>query len=223
MNRDEWFQVSKDQIRKGFLKYTRKAFQTLPRLDNPRILDIGCGSGFPTLELAKLSQGDVTGIDIDQPALDIFAKAIQAEGLTDRVRAIHCSMLDMDFADESFDIIWSEGSIFAVGFEKGLQEWKQLLKPGGFMVVHDEQGDVTAKLKKISRCGYELLDYFLLSTETWHTEYFAPLEKLVREYLAQHKGNKRMPEAFHQARMELDMFKKEPKRNSSVYFVMKKQ
>jgi len=223
MNGDEQFQVRKDGIRKHLLKYTRKAFRMLPHVDNPRILDIGCGSGFPTLELVKLSRGDVTGIDIDRPALDTFTKAIRAEGLTGRVRAIHCSMFDMDFAEESFDIIWSEGSIYVTGFEKGLQEWKRLLKPGGFMVVHDEQGDVPAKLETISRYSFELLGYFLLSTETWRTDYFVPLEKLVQKYLAQHTGDFKLPEVLHQAQTELDMFRKSPERNSSAYFIMKKQ
>ena len=66
------FQLGKDKIRKRLLKYTRKAFRMLPQMDRPRILDIGCGSGIPTLELARLSQGEVIGIDIDQPALDKF-------------------------------------------------------------------------------------------------------------------------------------------------------
>ena len=59
-----------DQLRKTFLKYTRKAFETLPKLDKPRILDIGCGSGIPTLELARLTNGEIIGIDIDLSALD---------------------------------------------------------------------------------------------------------------------------------------------------------
>jgi len=57
MNGDEQFQVRKDGIRKHLLKYTRKAFRMLPHVDNPRILDIGCGSGFPTLELAEAEPG----------------------------------------------------------------------------------------------------------------------------------------------------------------------
>ena len=52
-------------------KYTAKAFRMLPKLDNPRILDIGCGRGGPTMELARLSQGWITAVDIDQPSLDI--------------------------------------------------------------------------------------------------------------------------------------------------------
>ena len=111
------FQLGKDKIRKRLLKYTRKAFRMLPQMDRPRILDIGCGSGIPTLELARLSHGEVMGIDIDQPALDEFNRKIKKAGLTDQIKAVNCSMFDIDFPDESFDIVWSEGSIYAIGFE----------------------------------------------------------------------------------------------------------
>ena len=211
----------KDKIRKRLLKYTRKAFRMLPEMDRPRILDIGCGSGISTLELARLSQGEIVAIDIDQPALDKFDIRIRQAGLTDRIRSVNCSMFDMDFPDESFDIIWSEGSIYAIGFERGLREWKRFLKPSGFIMVHDEQGNVKEKLEQISNCGYELLGYFILSTETWWTEYFAPLEKWIAEYGIRYTDNPKILEDLHQAQVELDMFKKNPERNSSVCFVMK--
>ena len=131
-------------------------------------------------------------------------------------------MVDMDFPDESYDIIWSEGSIYAIGFEKGLREWKRFLKSGSFMVVHDEQGNVDEKLQQISNCGYELLDYFILSKETWWTEYFAPLEKLIVKYRTRYTDDPKILEELHQAQGELDMFNKNPERNSSAYFVMKK-
>ena len=195
----------------------------LPQMDRPRILDIGCGAGIPTIELARLGQGEVTGIDIDQPALDKFNEKIKEAGLGDRITAINCSMFDMDFPDENFDIVWSEGSIYATGFAKGLREWKRLLKPDGFMVVHDEQGNVEEKLRQIPNCGYELLGYFMLSKETWRTEYFVPLEKWLAEAGAKHTDDPEILEELHQAREELDMFNKSPERNSSVYFVMKKR
>jgi len=217
------FQIKKDLVRKRLLKYTRKAFRMLPKLDKPRILDIGCGSGIPTLELARLSQGEIMGIDIDQPALDEFTRKIKEAGLTDRVQAVNCSMFDMDFADESFDIIWSEGSIYAVGFEKGLREWKLFLKRDGYMMVHDEQGNVKEKLEQISNCGYELLGYFILSKETWWTEYFAPLEKLINGTRTKYPCDQSVLEALRNAQVELDMFQKNPERNSSVCFVMKKR
>ena len=222
MTGDERFQVRKDKIRKRLLKYTRKAFRMLPQMERPRILDIGCGSGVPTLELARLSQGEVIGIDIDQSALDKFTRRIKKAGLTDRVQAVNCSIFDMDFADESFDIIWSEGSIYVIGFKRGLQEWKRFLKPNGFMVVHDEKGNVTQKLEQVSSCGYELLGYFILSEETWWTEYFAPLEKLIAEYHTRYTDDPRILEELQQAQGELDMFRKNPELNSSVCFVIKK-
>jgi ubiquinone/menaquinone biosynthesis C-methylase UbiE len=222
MTEEELFQIQRDKIRKRLLKYTRKAFRMLPQLDKPSILDVGCGSGISTVELVKLSRGKVLGIDIDQPTLDKFAKRINEMGLTNLVQAVNCSMVDMDFPDETYDIIWSEGSIYAIGFEKGLREWKRFLKPSGFMVVHDEQGNVDEKLQQISNCGYQLIGYFVLSKEVWRTEYFAPLEKLINETRKKYTRNPKILEELHHIQWELDMFKKYPERNSSVCFVMKK-
>ena len=216
------FQAKKDMIRERLNKYTEKAFQMLPKLNNPKILDIGCGSGIPTLELARLSHGEILGIDIDQPALDKFARKIIEEGLTDQVKTKKCSLSDMDFADESFDTIWSEGSIYAIGFERGLREWRRFLKPGGFLVVHDEQGNVKEKLELISVCGYDMLGYFILNKETWWIEYFAPLEKLIVESRTRYSDDSKILEELQHAQGELNMFKKNPARNSSAFFVIKK-
>ena len=215
------FQSGKEKVRKRLLRYTREAFRVLPQMDRPRILDIGCGAGIPTLELARLSQGEIIAIDIDQPALDIFAKKMEEAGLTHRVQAINCSMFDMDFPDESFDIIWCEGSIYSIGFEKGLREWKRFLKPGGHLVVHDEQGNISEKLGLVSGCGYELIGHFLLSQDTWRREYFAPLEKLVNELETKLTDDPKTSAELHQAREELDMFNKTPERNSSADFIIK--
>ena len=192
----------------------------LPELDKPRILDIGCGSGVPTMELARLGQGEVIGIDINEPALVKLNRKIKEAGFSNRVQTVNCSILDVVFPDESFDIIWSEGSIFVIGFERGIREWKCFLKPNGFMVIHDEKGNVEEKLKQISKCGYKLLGYFILSEDTWRTEYFAPLEKLVARSQTTYTDDPQKLEELNQARKELEMFKNTPERNNSVYFVI---
>jgi len=214
--------VIRDRIRRRLLKYTRKAFRMIPKMESPSILDIGCGSGISTQELAKLSGGKVIGIDIDQAALDRFARRVKKAGLADRIRVMNCSMLDMDFPDRNFDTVWAEGSIYAIGFERGLREWKKLLKPEGCIVVHDEQGNIKEKLQQIADCGYQLLGYFTLSKETWWTEYFAPLEKLVNEARTEYPHDQSVLEEIRQAKAELDMYRKYPERNRSVCFVMKK-
>jgi ubiquinone/menaquinone biosynthesis C-methylase UbiE len=214
--------MDRDIARGRLLKYTRKAFRMLPKLDKPRILDIGCGSGVPTMELARLGQGEVIGIDIDQPGLDKLTKKIREAGFSNRVKAINCSISDIAFHDESFDILWSEGSISVIGFERGIREWKRFLKPHGFMVIHDEKGNVEEKLGQISRCGYKLLGYFILSEDTWRTEYFAPLEKLIAKSQTSYTDDPHALEELDQAQRELEMFKRNPERNNSVYFVMQK-
>jgi len=193
----------------------------LPQLDKPRILDVGCGSGVPTMELARLSNGEVIGLDIDQGLLDVLRGNVEEAGLSDRVKVVNRSLFDMEFPDESFDIIWTEGSIFVIGFKKGLQEWKRFLKPDGFMVVHDEKGNIGEKLEQISSCGYELLGYFELDEKTWWAEYFAPLEKLILETRGKYPNAPGVIEAVHSAQREIDMFKKSPELNSSLCFVMK--
>ena len=221
MTEETLFQIEKDLIRERLNKYTRKAFQTLPKIDKPRILDVGCGSGVPTMELARLSNGEIIGFDINQDLLEILTEKIMKAGVSDRVKAMKCSIFDMEFPDESFDIIWAEGSISVIGFKRGLQEWKRLLKPEGFVAVHDEKGNITEKLKQISNCNYELLDYFTLNEDTWWTEYFAPLEELIRETRTKYADDPQILKELHNAQSEIDMLKKNPKLNSSAFFVMK--
>jgi len=220
MDKESTYKAEKYRIRSKLLKYTRQAFDVLPPMTGPRILDIGCGSGIPTLELARLCDGEITGIDIDEKALDELRREAERTGVSSRVKTLKCFMTNMEFPDESFDIIWSEGSIFAVGFEKGLREWKRLLKPGGFMVVHDEEGNRREKLKLVKDCGYKLLGQMILDKNTWRQEYFTPLEQLVNKTLADYDDKEKIPEIVESDRREVEWFDTNPRGNSSVYFIM---
>ena len=223
MSAEERYHTLKDRLRKRLLKYLRKAYRMLPALDKPRILDIGCGSGVPTLELAKLSGGQVIGLDIDAALVDRFKEKIEKAGLGDRVTALRCSISGMNFPAENFDIIWAEGSIFAVGFAKGLREWRRFLKPGGFLVVHDEEGDLVEKTKQVPIQGYDLLHTFILDEKTWWDEYFTPLERHIREIRAKRAFDPKLSALLDADRREIERVRRNPKRTRSVYFVMKKK
>ena len=222
MPEDIVLELHEETLRESLIKYTRKAYQMLPKLTKPDILDIGCGSGIPTIELARLSEGQITGLDIDESLLDRLNRKIEEAGLSKRVKTVKCSMFEMDFPDESFDIIWAEGSISAIGFEEGLKEWRRFLKPNGFMVVHDEIKNITKKLKQVPGCGYQLLGHFLLPAATWWTEYFGPLEKRIQELRMKCMDDPEALAALDNKQNEINMLRKNPESCSSVFYVMQK-
>ena len=117
---------------------TKKAFQKLTELpESPEILDIGCGVGRQTLELAKLTSGKITALDNHSPFIEILKRNVSQTGYSSRVKCVVGDMTSMDFADESFDLIWSEGSVFIMGFENALKSWKRLLRPKGYIVISE--------------------------------------------------------------------------------------
>ena len=219
----EIYQKHLREVREGLNKYTRKAFQMLPELDKPRILDIGCGSGVPIIELVRLSNGEIIGLDIDRSALAELEREIKETGLSNRVKTMRCSMFETDFPDESFDIIWAEGSTHRIGFEKALREWRRFLKPDGFLVVHDENKDTTNKVDQIPDCGYNLIGHFALPVEVWRNEYYRPLEKRIRELRIKHTDDPEALKLIDEKQNEIVMFKKDPESFCSVFFVMQKK
>jgi len=222
---------------------TRRAFKLIPKMDKPRILDAGCGEGEPLLELARLSDGVFTGVDIHQPSLDKLAQKIVTKGLSDRVQLINCSMLDMDFPDESFDIIWSEGAIRFIGFERGLQQWRRIIKPQGYICVHEgifPEAEVPRELRSfwrgrfqgimtlwetksaISRSGFDMIDCFSLPIEVWWDDYFCPLKERIQALRDKYAQDTQALNTLDQEEREFEMFVKYPEWYRSAFFVMRK-
>ena len=52
-----------------------------------------------------------------------------------RLRIVRGDMNELPFRPEAFDLIWSEGAIYFMGFEHGLREWSKFLKKGGYVAV----------------------------------------------------------------------------------------
>ena len=216
------YRIEKDHIRENLNKYTRKAFKMLPKCKNPHILDVGCGSGVPTIELAKISDGHVIGIDIDETSLNLLQRKIKETGLNNQVSVIKDSILTMDFPEESFDIIWSEGSIFVIGFENGIKKWRRFLKPNGFLVIHDENKDKTKKLGLITKYGYTLIAQFGLTDNLWWIEYFTPLEQLIQEFRHKYPNDSELINELNKDQIEIDKCKSNPILVSSFYVIIQK-
>jgi ubiquinone/menaquinone biosynthesis C-methylase UbiE len=222
VSKDVYTEIDRDHFRQRLLKYTKKAFKLLPKLDKPHILDVGCGSGVPTIELVRLSKGEVVGIDIDQSLLDELNRKIEREGLSNRVETKKCSMFELDFPDESFEIIWVEGAIWAIGFEKGLKKWRRLLKPNGILVVHDLIKTVSNKLEKIPSFGYKLTNHFSLPENAWWTEYYRPLERRINELRMRYKNDPESLKILEKYQNEINLAKKNSKHYGSGFYIMQK-
>lgn len=211
-----------DKFREPLLKYTRKAFQMLPRLEKPYILDIGCGTGVPTIELAKLSDGKVIGIDIDQAHLDVLNLKIESEGLSYRVKSRKISMLNMDFVEESFDIIWAEGVFSVLEFEEAIKEWRKFLKPNGFLVAHDASRDITSRVKKIPNYGYKLINHFELPKDAWWVDFYSPIENQMDTLLKKYEGDAKALNELKRYKSDIGECKKNPEVFGSIIYIIQK-
>ena len=115
---------------------TLRALALVPGIGpETRVLDVGCGTGLQTRVLARNSPARFVAIDNHPPFVQELNRQAHALGIGDRLEGRVADMRQLDFAPGSFDLIWSEGSIYVIGFEAGLREWRRLLVPGGHVAV----------------------------------------------------------------------------------------
>jgi len=221
MSKEILRELDAEGLRSVFLKYTRKAFESIPEMDKPRILDIGCGTGMPTLELVKLSNGEITGIDIDQGALDKLNLKIKQEGLSDRVKVYNRSIYNTKFKHESFDILWEEGVIHLLDLKRALTEFNRILRLNGFMVSGEASNWSDRKLKHFPKFGFKLIKQIPWEKECWWTEYYAPLEEKIN-VLRKKYNNLDDIEEIKRHIMEIEMVKKDPTGFDCVTYIMQK-
>ncbi|MGC9526487.1 MAG: class I SAM-dependent methyltransferase [Limnospira sp.] len=240
---DIFLEIHTDLVREapGGDEYTRKAFQMLPPLSKPNILDVGCGPGAHTLELARLTDGTITAIDTHQPYLDRLQAAAEAAGFQDRITGLNQTMSSLPFPRSHFDLIWAEGSIYIIGFETGLTDWKLCLKPDGYLVVSELVwlrenppsevaefwGENYPGMKQlaqvpemISRCGYQLLDHFTIPETGW-TDYYDGVESRINTLSDIYNNDDEAREVLEMERQEIEMYRKYKDWYGYEFFVMK--
>ncbi len=226
-------------------KYTEMAFRLLDELPhNPRILDVGCGSGKQTLALARMAPCQITAVDVYDCFLDILNESVSRENLKGSITTMNASMFELPFEDEQFDLIWSEGSIYIMGFEKGLIQWKRFLKPGGYQVASEmtwlrkdipkeifdfwksayaEIDTLTEKLNVIEKCGYQPLAHFTLPHYGWQQNYYDLMEVQKQNYLKLY-GHVEEARQVVESELELEMnlYKKYKDYYGYVFYIMQK-
>lgn len=228
----------------GSPEVTLKALSFIDNLtDKSLIADIGCGTGGQTMVLAKHTLGQITGLDLFPGFIDIFNRNAKQLGLQDRVKGIVGSMDNLPFQKEEFDLIWSEGAIYNIGFERGINEWRDYLKPNGYIAVsesswfteerpaeiHDfwmqgyqEIDTIPVKVAQMQRAGYLPVASFVLPEKCWTEHYYQPLSEARKLMLKKYPHNETVKKLIEFQHLEEALYNKYKGFYGYVFYIGKK-
>ncbi len=239
----EYFSTLKRQG-PGGNEVTIKALGFIDNLTNEsKIVDIGCGTGGQTMVIANHTSGNITGFDLSSVFIDLFNSNCQNQNLEDRVNGVVCSMENLPFQNEELDLIWSEGAIYNIGFERGLNDWHRFLKPGGFIAVSEaswfteerpteietfwnnaypEIDTISRKVMQMQQAGYIPVATFVLPENCWTENFFAPQVSCEEKFLKKYEGNKSARELVENLRHETKLYYKYKEFYGYVFYIGKK-
>ena len=172
-----------------------------------RVLDLGCGNGTQTIQLARHTGAHILAVDNYQPYLDELRRRAIAAGVSGRIETRLGDMANLGLANESFDLIWSEGALYAMGVHNGLRAYYPVLVRGGCFGLtemcwfrpdvpdqcrqfledaYPAMTDVETNLAAMRDCGYKIIDHFSLPESAWQGVLYVPLQERVHAFRARH-------------------------------------
>jgi ubiquinone/menaquinone biosynthesis C-methylase UbiE len=228
----------------GSPEVTIKALSFIDNLTNEsRIADIGCGTGGQTMVLAQHAPGIITGIDLFPRFIELFKANAGKLNLQERIKGIVCSMDNLPFEKEELDLIWSEGAIYNIGFERGLKEWRKFLKTGGYIAVteaswfteerpaeinefwqdaYPEIDTIPNKVAQMQKAGYIPVATFILPENCWTDHFYTHQVKAQEAFLKKYTGNRTVEEFIASERHETQLYYKYKAYYGYVFYIGKK-
>jgi SAM-dependent methyltransferase len=143
----------------------------------------------------------------------------------------------------TLDAIWSEGAIYNIGFEKGVQDWRRFLKPDGILAVSEltwltnsrpaelelhwrsQYGEVdtaSSKMAMLERNGYTPLGYFVLPEQCWLDAYYLPMQKRFAAFLKAHDSSDSAKAIIAAEEREMDLYERHRLHVSYGYYIAQK-
>jgi len=208
------------------------------------IADLGCGTGGQTITLAQNTPAKITGIDLFPTFIDLFNANALRFNVGDRVKGVVGSMDDLPFSAGELDLIWSEGAIYNIGFEKGLSYWRKFLKPGGYVAVSeatwftDERPEeigrfwldaypgidtVAGKIAVMQKTGYVPVACFILPENCWTDHFYVLQQKAQEVFLARHRGNRAAEDLVENERREAGLYARYSDYYGYAFYIGKKR
>jgi len=213
----------------GNTEETLKALSFIDGLtEKSKIADIGCGTGGQTMTLGQNTPCEIIGIDVWQDFINKFNQNSLNQNFHNRVKGIVGNMENLPFQEEELDLIWSEGSIYNIGFERGLNEWRKFLKIGGYIAVtentwfseerpdeihefwqkaYPEIDTIPNKVAQMQKAGYLPIATYMLPETIW-TDYYTKQALNIDSFIKKHKDNKTVEEFASSQRYEAELYNK---------------
>lgn len=208
-----------------------------------KIADIGCGTGSHTIDLAQNTDAQIVGVDLFPEFLEKLDNRVKELGFQDRVRTLKSSMDDLPFRNEEFDIIWSEGAIYNMGFKAGVKKWKDYLKAGGYLCVSEvtwitdsrpreledfwmqeypEVDKASGKINFLEENGFTLAGYFYLNQDSWIRNYYEPMEERFSAFLERHNNSEMAKAVVREYKTEIEDYQKYKDYYSYGFYIARK-
>ena len=223
-----------------------RAFDLLPKFGAAaQFIDIGCGTGAQTLDLLTHGSCFVTAVDSSQSSLDLLKNHAKVQGFSDRLDILCEDITELEVFEQSFDLIWSEGTIYNFGMEDGLKSWRYLLKNDGYVVVNDccwltdkpsaetinfwndsypEMANLSDATDSINRAGFQLIKSFVQPESDWWDNFYTPMENTIT--LQQQRPTEDFSEGYLDflagMKAEIDLRRKYGAEYGYVFFILKK-
>lgn len=98
-----------------------------------KVLDVGCGSGLNACYLAKTFDCFVIGIDVADKMINKAKENAEKENLTDKVEFKIGNAYDVQFEDNSFDVVITSFVSQFLDLNKAFKEFSRVIKRGGYI------------------------------------------------------------------------------------------
>jgi SAM-dependent methyltransferase len=199
-----------------------------PLPESAKVLDIACGPGMQTMDLAALlPDARIVALDNHPPFLAEVRRRAVAGDAADRIATVLGNMTALPFPPASFDLLWCEGAAYILGLARALQAWRPLLRPGGRLALteavwlrpdapeavrrcwsaHPGMGDVESCRRIVRACGYALLGDFVLPEDAWWTHYYAPMEERLAQLAPRYTGDAIAGAVLRACREEIETYR----------------
>ena len=204
---------------------------------------MGCGTGGQTFQLAELTQGFVIAVDQNLLSIEKLSQKLVQLGLTNRIQAQVGDMAELNMAQSSFDLIWSEGALYNICIPRALSICAGLLRKGGYLVFTDAvwcranppdavkaifesdyptMGTVADLVSLIESSPFELLNHFPLPPEAWWDDFYTPMERIIEEFLGKYADDPEALEILKQLALEPVAHRKNSDYYNYEFFIKRK-